>query len=46
MEKFDGLAWPPELKPEFDKMKKLIGRYKFKEAVPVLESLLEKLSDL
>ena len=39
-------AWPAELAPEFTELKRMIGRYKFKEAEPVLALLFEKLKSM
>ena len=39
-----GFDWPGNLKPDFDQLSKLAGKYKFKEAQPVLEALINKLS--
>jgi hypothetical protein len=41
----DGLTWPEDLTADVKKLKTLIKRFKFKEARPVLEVLIEKLRD-
>ncbi|MBI5523781.1 MAG: response regulator [Desulfarculus sp.] len=45
LERLAGLAWPPELSMELADLGKLVKKYKFKEALPLVESLLSKLKD-
>ena len=37
------INWPGEFTQSLTKLEKLIGKYKFKDALPVHESLVEKL---
>ena len=46
MAKAGALPWPEELADHFAKLKKLVGKFKYKDALPVLESLMEKLRQL
>ena len=39
----DEYEWPPALTVDFKELKKLVNGYKFKEAQPILDSLLERL---
>ena len=43
LEKADSLGWPAEHAIEFAEIGKLIKKYKFKEALPLTESLIGKL---
>lgn len=43
LEKILAAAWPKELQPEITDLKKWIGKYKFKEAREVLDSLRDNL---
>ncbi len=43
LENMNRLAWPAELSTEMAELNKLIKKYKFKDALPLVESLLEKL---
>ncbi|MBI4799987.1 MAG: response regulator [Desulfarculus sp.] len=45
LEGIAGLVWPPELSVELADLGKLVKKYKFKEALPLVESLLSKLKD-
>jgi len=47
MEEINGVSWPGEYVREIAELDRLIGKYKFKDAYPILESIVEKLkSDL
>ena len=40
-----GKTWPEEFETEVSMLDKLIGKYKFKEALPVLASLMKKVEN-
>jgi hypothetical protein len=43
MEEINGFSWPDEHVQDIDKLGQLISKYKFKDAQPVLESIIENL---
>jgi polar amino acid transport system substrate-binding protein len=43
MDEINGFSWPDELGQDVVKLGKLIGKYKFKDAKPIHESIVEKL---
>ncbi len=43
LEQIARLAWPPEMSVEMAELGRLVKKYKFKEALPLVESLLAKL---
>jgi signal transduction histidine kinase len=43
MEEVNGYSWPDEYAQEIAELDRLIGKYKFKDAQPILESIVEKL---
>jgi CheY-like chemotaxis protein len=43
MEEINGYSWPDEYTQDIVKLDQLIGKYKFKDAHPILESIVEKL---
>lgn len=45
MEKYKKLVWPSEIKEKAVLLKKLISKYKFKDAMNILELLLAKLNE-
>ena len=44
LNEFAGMIWPEELKPLFEDLEKLTGKYRFREALAVLEELKERLA--
>lgn len=46
MKKINTFNWPEEYGPEIDQLTKHIGRYKFKDAQSVFDSLVRRLSEL
>ncbi|MFC1857025.1 response regulator [Thermodesulfobacteriota bacterium] len=43
MEEINGYAWPDEYAPDITELDRLIGKYKFKDAKPLFDSLVGKL---
>jgi PAS domain S-box-containing protein len=43
MEEINGYSWPGEYTQDIAELGKFIGKYKFKDAHPILESIVEKL---
>lgn len=43
MAEIKGINWPAEFNQELSQLEKLIGKYKFKNALPIHESLVEKI---
>ena len=43
LEQISKLSWPDDLDKEVKELTKLIGRYKFKEAETIVESIISKL---
>ena len=43
IQEINGFSWPAEYTQVIAELGKLIGKYKFKDAQPILESMVEKL---
>lgn len=46
IERYKKLVWPSEIREQADLLQKLISKYKFKDAMNILESLGEKLNEM
>jgi hypothetical protein len=43
IEELNAFVWPPEYQTALAELSQLVGKYKFKEAQPVIEKLLTKI---
>ncbi len=43
MEEISGFSWPDEYEQDVVELDRLIGKYKFKDAQPIYESIVKKL---
>jgi hypothetical protein len=43
MQEINSYSWPDEYVHDIDRLDRLIGKYKFKDALPILEAIVEKL---